>query len=251
MPAVAEGADGYLVTLESLLKPDPKPISVGVPSGFGASRGLAFASVAYTNADRNTGVAGDDDGSIALGIGLGDPGSGFALEAVIGITSVSTGFWGDGTFGDEGNLALKLHRRVAGLPGADVASLSFGVSNALGWGSTRDLPRSWTVAYSQVSTLQVAGDRLPLNATFGYGTSISAVSREPGAFGSVGIGLTGSLSAGFGWVGDELQIGAVYFPAALPSASLGVTYADATHRHSDRGRVIVSLNMTFDKWSRK
>lgn len=241
-----DAAQDYLTALDRLVKPEPKPVSIGVPSGFGASGGLIFGAVAYTDQDPNTGVKNDADGSIALGVGLGDPVDGIALEAVLGITSVSTSFWGDGRFGDEGNLSLKVHKRIAGLPGADSASVALGIGNVAGWGGTRDLPTSVSLAYSQVNSLHLFGTILPSNLTVGYSSAISDVDREPGAFASFGLGLTSQFSAGFGWVGDELQVGAVYFPDFFPMSSLALTYADATRRNSDSGRLIVSLNFAFD-----
>ena len=46
---------------------------------------------------------------------MGDPRTGIATEIVIGVTSVSTSLWGDGTFGDEGNIGIKFHRQILGL----------------------------------------------------------------------------------------------------------------------------------------
>jgi hypothetical protein len=110
------------------------PVSIGVPSGFGASSGMLFGWVDYTNFDPYTGVEGDDDGSMGLGFGLGDPAETIGLEVSVSITSVSTGWWGDGVFGDEGSLNLKVHRYVPGLAFASYASLSFGLDNIVGWG---------------------------------------------------------------------------------------------------------------------
>jgi hypothetical protein len=251
-PASAEDAGSrYLTALRKFTQPDRKPVSVGVPSGFGASGGTAFGSVAYTNQDRNTGVQDDDDGSIAIGLGLGDPVRSVGVEVVVGITSVSTSFWGDGTFGDEGNVGLKLHRAVSGLPGSTSASLSAGVGNLAGWGSTRELPRNYYTAYSQVNDLTIDGQVYPVNATVGFGSAVSGVDRDPGAFASVGVGVTGQLSMGVGWLGDELQLGAVYFPKHWGAASLSLTYADATRRHSESGRVIVALSLALEPWRKR
>jgi hypothetical protein len=246
--AAQEVDDGYLTALRKFTQPDRKPVSVGVPSGFGASGGRIFGSVAYTNHDRNTGVANDNDGSIAFGIGLGDPTNGLGFELVVGITSVSTAYWGDGNFGDEGNVSIKLHQSIGGLPGATSASIAFGVGNLGGWGSTQDLPRNYYLSYSQVSDMTLAGQVYPFNATLGYGSAISGVDRDPGAFASIGFGLTEQASMGLGWLGDELHIGAVYFPTLWKSASIAVTYADATQRHSEGGRLIVAFSLALEPW---
>lgn len=102
---------------------EPVPVSIGVPSGFGAAGGLVFGSVSYTDSAPNTGNSGDEDGSIGVGFGVGDPTRSFGVEFTVGITSVSSPFWGDGRFADEGNLNIKFHRIVDGLPGASYAAI--------------------------------------------------------------------------------------------------------------------------------
>lgn len=248
-PSVGVASDAaYLDMIEKLLQPEPKAVSVGIPSGFGASGGLVFASVAYTDQDPNTGVADDDDGSIGLGFGYGNPQAVGAMEVVVGITSVSTSAWGDGVFGDEGNLGVKFHRQVRGLPGAQAASLAVGVGNVVGWGSTQDLPKNNYLAFSQISDVSTGETVIPVNLTLGWGSAISSVDRDPGWFASVGGGITPDLSVAVAWLGDEVQVGAVFFPRFMSGASAAVTYADATHLNSDNGRIIVSVSYAFDGW---
>lgn len=246
-PAQAEESV-YLDTVRRLTAPEPKPVSVGVPSGFGAARGLVFASVAYTDQDRNTGVADDEDGSIAIGFGFGNPAEAIAVEVTIGITSVSTGAWGDGIFGDSGNMGLKLHRQVTGPASARIAALALGVNNLLSWGETADVPQNVYIAYSQISDLRFGQAILPMNVTLGGGSAISNVDRDPGVFASVGLGLSPDFSAGLGWYGDEWHVGAVYFPHFMPAVSIALTHADATRINSPEGRWIVSLNYAVDHW---
>jgi hypothetical protein len=248
-PSIGVASDAtYMELIEKLLEPEPKAISVGVPSGFGASGGLVFVSAAYTNQDPNTGLANDEDGSIAFGFGYGNPHAEGAVEIVVGITSVSTFAWGDGRFGDEGNLGLKFHRQVQGLPGAQAASLAFGVGNLVGWGSTQDLPKNTYLAFSQISDISAGASIIPVNLTLGWGSAISSVDRDPGWFASVGGGITPDLSVAIAWLGDEVQVGAVFFPRFMSDASAAITYADATHLNSDSGRIIVSVSYAFDRW---
>ena len=250
LPGAAFAQQTYLDLIDLIIEPDPKAVSIGVPSGFGASNGLMFASAAYTDQDPNTGIEDDDDGSISFGVGLGDPRSGIATELVFGITSVSTSLWGDGTFGDEGNVGIKFHRQVSGLPSARVASVSLGVGNLTGWGETQDLPRNAYAAYSQLSDVRIGQSTVPLNATVGLGTAVANVDRDPGVFASIGVGVTPDLSVGASWLGDEVQIGAVYFPRFLSGVSTAFTYADASHLNSDNGRMILSISYAFEGWSK-
>jgi hypothetical protein len=228
-----------------------KPVQIGVQSGFGAQLGDVFGTIAFTNLDPNTGVSGDEDGSIGLGFGLGDPSNGFATEIVIGITSVSTVLWGDGRFADEGNLNLKFHRYVDGFPGARYASLAIGVDNLAGWGTTKDYPANVYLAYSQVSDWEIGGSTLPLDVTLGYGSAVAGLGREPGAFASVGAGITPELSAGLGWIDDEFNFGIVYFPVFWRDVSLGATYADTFDETRGGGRLILSLSALFSQRSKQ
>jgi hypothetical protein len=228
-----------------------KPVSISVQSGFGAQAGDVFGTVAFTTRDPNTGISGDEDGSIGLGFGLGDPSNGFATEVVIGITSVSTAFWGDGRFADEGNLNLKIHRYVDGLPGARYASIALGVDNLAGWGTTRDYPPNVYFAYSQINDWDIGGRTLPFDVTFGYGSAISGLGREPGGFASVGAGITPELSAGLAWIDDEFNFGVVYFPKIWGYASLAATYADTFDETKGGGRMILSLSALFSQRSKQ
>ena len=219
------------------------PVSIGVPSGFGASSGMLFGWVDYTNFDPYTGIEGDDDGSMGLGFGLGDPAETIGLEVSVSITSVSTGWWGDGVFGDEGSLNLKVHRYVPGLAFASYASLSFGLDNIVGWGDeTEEYPVNAYVAYSQVSDIQLGNQLLPLDITVGYGSATADFGTEPGAFASLGLGLTPSLSAALSRYGDEMNVGIVIFPQSFDFASVGLSYAWDPEQHSDTARFIISLS---------
>lgn len=249
-PGVILAEGSYLDLVDLLGQPEPKAVSIGVPSGFGAAKGLMFASVAFTDQDPNTGIQDDVDGSISIGVGLGDPRTGIATEIVIGVTSVSTSLWGDGTFGDEGNIGIKFHRQILGLPSARIASMAFGVGNLAGWGGTKDLPRNIYAAYSQISDVNIGQNFFPVNTTFGLGSAVANVDRDAGFFASMGIGITPDVSAGVSWLGDEVQVGAVYFPRFLSGVSTAFTYADVTHLNSDSGRMILSLSYAFDWWSK-
>ena len=67
------GLSKYLRTLEIITEGPPRPTVGSVASGFGAANGVAFGAVSYSDKDLQTNIDGDDDGSIILGIGLGDP----------------------------------------------------------------------------------------------------------------------------------------------------------------------------------
>jgi len=100
-PALGLASDfsSYKNALQILVEPEPRP-SVGlVASGFGASGNSFFAAASYTDRDEQT-DGNDDDGSIIVGAGFGDPIDAVGVEVSLGLTSVSTSLWGDGKFAD-------------------------------------------------------------------------------------------------------------------------------------------------------
>ena len=84
----------YSKNLKLLTLSDPKPAVANIAGGFGAGHGLFYAAVSYSDYDLQTKDRNDDDGSIAFGLGLGDPVNSFGGEITIGLTSVSTSLWG-------------------------------------------------------------------------------------------------------------------------------------------------------------
>ena len=139
----------YSKSLKLLTISDPKPAVANIAGGFGAGQGLFYAAVSYSDYDLQTKDRDDDDGSIAFGLGLGDPVNSIGGEITIGLTSVSTSLWGDGKFADEGNVSGKVHKRVTPVFGGNAASVALGASNFAGWGSTKDNPVNYYGAYSE------------------------------------------------------------------------------------------------------
>jgi len=161
-----------------------------VASGYGAHSGQLFAAVTYSDVDLQTDTAGDDDGSIVIGLGLGDPVTSIGVESVLGITSVSTQFWGDGQFADEGNFSLKLHKMIKPIGGFDSASVSLGASNLLGWGSTKEQPTNYYFSYSSRKAIG-AFKQYNLGYTVGYGSASSELETSAAFYGGIGIGRNG------------------------------------------------------------
>ena len=177
--------------LLNLLGEKPTTASIGmVASGYGAHSGQLFAAVTYSDVDLQTDTAGDDDGSIVIGLGLGDPVTSIGVESVLGITSVSTQFWGDGQFADEGNFSLKLHKMIKPIGGFDSASVSLGASNLLGWGSTKEQPTNYYASYSSRKAIG-AFKQYNLGYTVGYGSASSELETSAAFYGGVGIARNG------------------------------------------------------------
>ena len=232
----------YMRALEIIQEYDPKPLVSSVASGFGASDEDLFLAVSYSDRDLQTDVSGDDDGSIVLGVGLGDPKENLGYEIVLGITSVSTPWWGDGKFADEGNFNIKVHREITPLLEGEVASVAVGASNIMGWGGTTQIPTNYYVAYSEKFLF---GDFNQYGAaiSFGYGSSISDGETSGDFFGGIGVSRS-SYNTSLSYIGNEAHISATWFVPNLPGLALTFTRADAWNQENIQ-RNIFSVGYAF------
>ena len=239
--ASANTFEDYQSLLNKLTLSTPKPVVGGIASGFGAGKGTAYASVSYSDYDLQTEVDGDDDGSIMFGMGFGDPTNAIGGEVTVGITSVSTGLWGDGKFADEGNISAKIHKHVAPRFG-DVASISLGASNITGWGATTENPANYFAAYSEQLTFGQYGE-YGLAYTLGYGSGVSDIKTSGDLFFGIGVGYdnySGSVSR----TGDETTISLTYFAPQINGLAVSVSRADAFDAINSE-RTIITLGYSL------
>ena len=241
-PAFPDGNyKDYANSIKLLTLSDPKPAIANIAGGFGAGHGLFYAAVSYSDYDLQSRDRNDDDGSIAFGLGLGDPVNSVGGEITIGITSVSTSWWGDGKFADEGNLSGKLHRRVEPLMGGNAASVSLGVSNIAGWGSTKDNPANYYGAYSEQQNFG-SFKQYGVAYTLGYGSAVSDTETKGDPFAGVAIGYD-DYSFSLSRIGRETHIAStLYFPS-MPGIGLTIAQADALNE-LDSKRLILSLSFS-------
>ena len=232
-----ENFEQYFQQLQKLANyKAPRAGVASISSGFGASDGQTYIAISYTDRDTQTNGA-DDDGSIAIGYGFGDPVNSVGLELTTAITSVSTGLWGDGNFGDEGNLSVKIHKRTSPIFGS-AASAALGASNLTGWGGTREVPTNYSVSYSEINIFGTYNEYAS-NFTIGYGTGIAGVERDPGAFLGVGLGR-GDFSGSLAYNGDEFNAGLTYYIPRITGGSLGVMIGDLDNAQG-RNRIVITL----------
>jgi len=239
----AESFDDYVLALSVLTENEPRP-SVGmVASGFGAAKGQAFAAASYSDVDLQTEAENDDDGSIVIGFGLGDPSTSLATEVSLGITSVSTGLWGDGKFADEGNVNVKIHKRIEPLFGEKQSSVSIGASNLTGWGATVENPTNVYIAYS---SLNDAGrlSQYGLAYTLGYGTGVSDAETSGDLFGGIGVGRH-NYSTSLSFIGDEIHFSSNWYVPYFDGLVVSYSKADIFNVSGDV-RNIVSLGYSFE-----
>lgn len=224
-PAKAGDFERYTQALGVLGESDPRPSVASVASGFGAKQGQFFAAVSYSDRDLQTDDPDDDDGSIVLGLGFGDPLELGAIEVSVGITSVSTAWWGDGKFADEGNLNIKLHKSVAPILGGEYASASVGASNLTGWGGTREMPTNTYAAYSEHRSIGEFG-AYKLAYTFGYGSSAGLGEAGGSFFGGAALARS-NFNTSLSMNEDEVNVSAGMYLPSMPELMFTVTRADA------------------------
>jgi hypothetical protein len=233
--------EDYLKKLKVLTISDPKPAVANIAGGFGASNGLVYAAISYSDFDLQTNDRDDDDGSIALGVGLGDPINSIGTEITVGITSVSTSLWGDGKFADEGNISVKFHRRVKPIFNGNVASISLGASNVAGWGSTTDNPVNYYGAFSEQINFG-SFKQYGLAYTFGYGSAVSDTETQGDLFGGFAFGYD-DYSVSISAIGRETHLSGTYYIPNLEGVGLSVTQADAFDKMNSK-RMILTLSIS-------
>lgn len=237
----AEDFATYKKALGLLAETLPRP-SVGlVASGFGASSGQRFLGISYTDRDEQT-DGSDNDGSIIVGMGFGDPVTSIGTEVSIGITSVSTSLWGDGNFADEGNINVKFHREISLPQPFGRSSVAFGVSNLAGWGAPKDNPMNF---YTALSASQALGKYAQYGAlyTLGYGTAVSDAETSGDLFGGIGVGRS-SYSMSMSFIGSNLHLTGNWYPSFVKNAVVSYTRSDFTN-NSGLERNIISLGLSF------
>ena len=231
----------YSRNLKLLTLSDPKPAVANIAGGFGAGHGLFYAAVSYSDYDLQTKDRNDDDGSIAFGLGLGDPVNSLGGEITIGLTSVSTSLWGDGKFADEGNVSGKVHKRITPVFGGNAASVALGASNLAGWGSTKENPTNYYGAYSEQKNFG-SFKQYGLAYTLGYGSAVSDTETKGDAFAGVAIGYD-DYSFSLSQIGKETHIATtIYFPQ-FPGFGVTIAQADALNELQSK-RLIISLSIS-------
>jgi len=241
--ALSDDYDVYLKNLGLVLEDTPRPSVGSIASGFGAGSGVVFTAISYSDKDLQTNLDNDDDGSIILGMGFGAAEQSLGIEAAVGITSVSTSYWGDGKFGDEGNFNLKLHKFLPPQLYGNSASVALGASNLVGWGGTTQVPTNYYLAYSEQRFL---GDyfQYGLSYTLGYGTAVDSGESEGGIFGGIGVARS-NYSGSLSFINDELHLSGTWYIPALEGVTLNFTRADAFNANETK-RNIITLGYSYN-----
>jgi len=227
---------GLLRQMEARRKRPYRTVIMGIPSGFGAPRGLGFASLAATNR-RERGRAGAWDASFAFGFGLGDAQRWVGVTPVIEITSITPSH-----FGSSGRVGLQFSRRFA-LGTKWHGATALGLKNLLTWGDSSVLDHEWNVSASSV---RPADENLgvPVLVSAGYGSGVSRFGSDPGYYAGLGLGLHQNYGLSMAWYGDEAIVGASIWPIRGKNLLINLGIGDTFNNVSGR-RVLLSV--TFGK----
>lgn len=224
-----------LARIEARRSPYPQRVAtLGIPTGFGAPRGLMFASAAVTDR-RDRRRAGDWDASLALGIGLGDAERWIGVTPVIEITSVTPSH-----FGSSGKVGVKLSRRFAP-GGAWLGSAALDLHNLLTWGDSNALDPEAGLSVSLLRSAD-ADFGYPLLFSAGYGSGVSRIGSAPGFFAGLGLGLGKSFGVNLGWYGDEAIAGVSVWPGRRKNLLISVGMGDITNNVSGR-RLLMTMSI--------
>lgn len=197
---------------------------IGAQAATVAPHGTVFGSLALTN--RRPGGIRDNDGSLALGFGLGSAEDAVGLQVTVDIASLSR------SFGDAGSVGIKVSRRLAAGDWPIYASLS--VDRLAPWGSARGLKPAASVALTTFGAITLGGDSHPVMVSFGAGNRLRANNTRPGVFAGVGLGLSRNLAASAAWSGEALDLGIGFRIPAVDALNFTLAVNDVTDRRNSR-----------------
>jgi len=206
-------------------------LSFGTPSAFGAGWGDAF--VGFSGSTGGKGRAGEVDGSISTGFGLGDPRSAVGLEITYNLGSIKR-------FAANGSFDAKLHRIVYS-EGSSQVGVAVGMNTFAQYGNEAVANSSIYGAVTTYSLLQPdnAINKMPISFTVGAGGGGFRLDPASlGVFAGVGVQIAPQLSVGAGWSGVGINAGLSYVPIPSIPLTVGLTGGDLTD-NSPGGRVLV------------
>jgi len=209
-------------------------IAFGSPTGYGANWGDIFVGGALASRSSSTNSAAD--GSLVAGFGIGDADKYVGLETAIAIISMNIN---DGDFGDDGNVAFKLHRNLP-----HNFAIALGAQNLGRWGNAHNEKETFYASGTKVFILRPdSANNMPLFVTVGVGNgvyrrqanqSVRVSNDHYGAFGSIAwhfvprSGLVADYSA------EKLNLGASIAPFNQLPVTMTVGALDVTGRNSKR-----------------
>lgn len=205
---------------------------LSISSATVAPAGTLFASLGLTS--KRQGVIDDWDGSLALGMGMGDADRTLGAQLTAHVTSL------EDDFGDSGYFSLRLSRLISDT--ATPVYLGAEVEGLAKWGDAKPNPTSGKVMVTWFPTFETSGGAIyPLMFTVGYGSHLRNGLTDPAPFFGAGIGLTRNFGASVSWTGDTVDIGTSLVFEELKGFNVSAEINDATDRLGSR-RFSINLN---------
>lgn len=229
-PAAAQDAGPY--GLPDYDTAAPKNLTLlSIPSATVAPHGLGFASLGLTS--RRGGTLHDWDGSLALGLGLGDADQALGVQVTANVTSLTD------NFGDSGYFQIKLARRI--LDSEEPIYLAVEAEGLARWGQAANTPQRNRIMATWFPVLWTAEDAYPLMVTLGYGSHLRNRRTDPAVFAGAGIGLNRNLGVSAAWTGQTLDLGASWRFDGMDGMVVNAEFNDATDRLGSQ-RFSISFN---------
>ncbi|MDO6587950.1 hypothetical protein Q4543_20775 [Salipiger sp. 1_MG-2023] len=211
---------------------------LGVPSAVTAPHGSVFASLAYATQRVNS-SEDEGDGSLALGLGLGDINDGLGIQLTSQIVSLENDFADSGFFG------LKLGRRISA--GQTPLYLGLSVGNFGAWGNADDNDTTVDAMLTGFHLFDTGGSApTPVMFSLGYGSHVRDRFTEPGGFAGIGVGLSPWLASSVSWYGDYGTLGVSWSPPSNRKLSITASVVDVTDAIDER-RGVFSVNFVLPK----
>jgi hypothetical protein len=221
-------------------------ITVSSPSGYGAQWGQVFVGGGYQSKTRGT---TSSDGSIGIGLGLGDPAEYVGLEASVSVYDVSDF--------NNGGLNLKLHRQLPYMLSVAVGSealASWGTNSGIRsfFGSVSKIfflnpdPSEWFSALTLtagvgngrfLSTTNLANSLLT-GARDGKGTGVNV-------FGSASIRIKEPVAFIADWTGQDLNLGLSITPIRTLGLFINPSIADVTKTAGNSIRFLIGAGVAY------
>jgi hypothetical protein len=238
------------VLIEPLIKvkasPRKKTYAPGLnfagPSGFGANLGDAFIGTSAATAGNRGNSINDIDGSMSIGVGLGNSEKLVGLELSFNNGSIKN-------FGSNGTFDLKAHRIV-------YAKGTNQVSVAAGWkafaqyktSASGEVIRPSSV-YGVVTSYSLlkANDpvnQMPISFSLGAGGGdFREGNSSTGVFAGAGVQVHPQVGVGLGWSGIGFNIGASFVP--VPTLPLTITAQAADLTGNSQGGTVFALSVGY------
>ena len=239
------------VNLDLYKLPIPTPPAIGAEMGRAQPGATAASPIAYGpkwgdffvggGYQASTRYGGGQDGSVAAGMGLGDPARAVGVELVVSSASTIRSGFGDRMYG-----STKLHRILPG--GAGIALGLEGISLS---GTAQSDPAVY-VAYTKVQQLNQGEffNAITWNGGVGNGRfqsedRVTAGSSGLGYFLSAAIRVSPKMAAVADWSGQDLNLGMSFAPFRSLPITISPALVDVLGTAGDGIRFTLGAGMSW------